>query len=378
MVDHSKQYRNEDEDWEQHTPHAQSNGTSAHFSFHNLPTTYLSWIEENGFDVICVCDKRGRLQYVTPSVHKLLGYNAVEMKGSRALTYLSPHDQEKLLQIFWKHPEQEATLELQVRQKNGKYIWVESKMSMLVQENGAQSILVVTRDISDRKEAEEMMIRSEKMSVAGQLAAGIAHEIRNPLTSIKGFLQLLQLGVEGKEGYYSIMNEEIEKMETITSELLFISKPMTNDIKSESLASMLEDVCTLLESQAKLQHIHLVLDCNQNYYVHCDRSQIKQVFINVIKNAVEVMEDGGQITIETRQIDSFYAIDVKDEGPGIPRHLINKITEPFFTTKKNGTGLGLMITKQILERHHGRLEIINNEPFGSIFRVLLPIQEMDA
>ncbi|KGP73490.1 ATP-binding protein [Pontibacillus yanchengensis] len=340
-------------------------------SLSDLPGSYHNWIDEYGFDVICVCDKQGNFQYLSSSVKRLLGFEPNDLIDQNALDYFSPQDQEKLKETFWENPTIPKTIDLQVKQKSGKYIWVETILSLQEGDAGGE-ILALIRDISDKKEAEEMMIRSEKMSVAGQLAAGIAHEIRNPLTSLKGFLQLLQVGSDGKDGYYTIMNEEIEKMETITSELLFISKPMTNERKSESLFSMIQDVCTLLQSQAKLHHIDLDLQCEEEYMVSCDRSQIKQVFINLIKNAVEVMENGGKITILTYTKDHFIFIDVIDEGPGVPKHLINKIKEPFFTTKKNGTGLGLMITHQILEKHNGKLEIHDHHPNGSIFRVLLP------
>ncbi len=136
-----------------------------------------------------------------------------------------------------------------------------------------------------------------KMSVAGQLAAGIAHEIRNPLTSLKGFLQLLQAGVNRKEEYYQIMVDEIEKMEAITSELLFISKPMTDNKDWENLPELIDDVITLLHPQAKLKNITIVQEGEDRLRLNCDRSQIKQVFINILKNAIEAMDNPGHIKV---------------------------------------------------------------------------------
>lgn len=338
-----------------------------------MPGVFHDWIDQYGFDFICVCDTRGKIIYASASAKRLLGYQPEDLIGKRSLDYCSPQDRTKLLNSFLYQNHKATTFDLQVRQKSGKYIWVETIASLVQDPNtGKNVILAITRDISDKKEAEEMMIRSEKMSVAGQLAAGIAHEIRNPLTSLKGFLQLIQTGIDGKEEYYTIMNEEIEKIETITSELLFISKPMTNDRRDESIIAMLQDVCTLLRSQAKLHNVDLVLNYEDNEVINCDRSQIKQVFINLIKNAVEVMEDGGRITVDVESDDENVRVDVADEGPGIPKHLVDKIKEPFFTTKKNGTGLGLMITNQILEKHEGCLNVYENNPTGSVFQVELP------
>lgn len=243
---------------------------------------------------------------------------------------------------------------------------------MNLPKHNQEYFVALSRDITDKKEAEEIFVRSEKMSVAGQLAAGIAHEIRNPITSLKGFLQLLQTGIEGKAEYFRIMEEEIEKIQTITSELLFISKPLTNEIQNESIAELLNDICTLLGSQARLYDITIQLNFDNEMYINCDRSQIKQVFINIIKNAIEVMEEGGIIQVNVKDQHPFVAVDVIDEGSGIPDEIIDKINEPFFTTKKNGTGLGLMITNQILEKHLGKLEVFQNDTVGSTFRVLLP------
>lgn len=219
-----------------------------------------------------------------------------------------------------------------------------------------------------------MIVQSEKMSIAGQLAAGIAHEIRNPLTSLKGFLQLLQAGVNQKEIYYQIMIEEIEKIEMITSELLFISKPMTDEKKIESIHSMVMDVIMLLKSQAHLKNIEIEWSVDKDLHTYCDRSQIKQVLINIIKNAIEATDKVGVIKIEVQpSMDGDIEIDIIDEGPGISDDIIDKIGEPFFTTKKGGTGLGLMITKQILDQQNGKIFIVNSSEKGSTFRIVLPV-----
>lgn len=345
-------------------------------SLADLPPVFQRWIDLHGFDLISVCDHQGAIQYVTASSKRLIGYTKDALLGTYILDYVSPQDKIRLMKSLRKNEKGDlVTSEVQVKHRSGTYIWVEVVSSSVYDPKTRDDVVIaVIRDISDRKEAEEMMIRSEKMSVAGQLAAGIAHEIRNPLTSLKGFLQLLEAGIEGKDEYYSIMGEEIDKIENITSELLFISKPMTNDPKEESVVSLMKDVCKLMETQAHLHNVDIEIKQEEWLKVYCDRSQIKQVFINIIKNAIEVMSDsGGTISIDIYERNGDACMDVIDEGPGIPEHLIEKIKEPFFTTKKNGTGLGLMITNQILEKHDGSLTILNNEPKGSIFRIRLPL-----
>ncbi|WP_242705685.1 ATP-binding protein [Pontibacillus sp. ALD_SL1] len=357
--------------------HQYTDSMVSYTSLADLPPVFQRWIDSYGFDLISVCDQQGVIQYVTASSKRLIGYPKDVLLGTYSLDYVSPQDKHRLLKLHRSNEIGElVTSEVQVKHRSGTYVWVEVVSSVVYDPNTHSHVFIaVLRDISDRKEAEEMMIRSEKMSVAGQLAAGIAHEIRNPLTSLKGFLQLLQAGIEGKDEYYSIMGEEIDKIENITSELLFISKPMTNDPKEESVLSLMKDVCKLMETQAHLHNVNLTIKQGEPIKVYCDRSQIKQVFINIIKNAIEVMsESGGTVTINVYKRNDTACMDIVDEGPGIPVHLIDKIKEPFFTTKKNGTGLGLMITNQILEKHKGSLNILDNEPRGSIFRISLPLQ----
>ncbi len=182
----------------------------------------------------------------------------------------------------------------------------------------------------------------------------------------------MQAGVNRKDEYYKIMVDEIEKMETITSELLFISKPLTDKKQKESVAKMLQDVIELLKPQAKLKKITFEWDPLQDVFIHCDRSQMKQVFINLIKNAIEAMDEGGTIQLFTYQTETNVVIDVVDQGPGVPEEIIHKLGEPFFTTKQNGTGLGLMITKQILDQHQACLKIVRNADKGSTFSAVLP------
>ncbi|WP_077326452.1 ATP-binding protein [Virgibacillus siamensis] len=342
----------------------------------SLPTTLLEWIDKNSNDIVTVWEAKGKLVFISNSVKQLLGYQPAELLGSEWHENIAQEDVEYLKKNFDVAKEGIGkSFNLHIRDRNGKYIWTEHVISRVKDKSGENYYISILKDITDKKEAEEMMVRSEKMSVAGQLAAGIAHEIRNPLTSLKGFLQLLQAGVNRKEEYYKIMIEEIEKMETITSELLFISKPLTDNKRVESISSMIEDVITLLKPQASLKNVELIGSIPIDFSVYCDRSQIKQVLINLVKNAIEAMDDPGEIHINVSVRNQHLAVEVIDQGVGVPEELIHKLGEPFFTTKQNGTGLGIMIIYQILEKHDGKLEILRNESKGSTFRIQLPYED---
>ncbi len=343
------------------------------FIFHDattLPGVMVDWSEENRSDVITIWDRNGKVCFVSKSVERLLGYKTMELKGTQWYEKILPEDAAYMEEQLKGTEQTGQIFNINVRDKDGKYIWSECKVERIKDETGNVYYISALRDISDKKEMEEMMIRSEKMSIAGQLAAGVAHEIRNPLTSLKGFIQLLQAGVDRKKEYYKIMIDEIEKMETITSELLFISKPMTDNKQKESIAEMIRDVTELLKPQARLKGITFEWEQSTDVLVHCDRSQIKQVLINLTKNAIEAMEDEGTIHIQVHAADRQVVIDVIDQGPGISEEIIHKLGEPFFTTKQNGTGLGLMITKQILDRHNAKLDISQNADKGSTFSIV--------
>ncbi|RYG71419.1 PAS domain S-box protein [Lentibacillus lipolyticus] len=324
---------------------------------------------------ITVWDKEGSIIHVSDTIEKILGYTTTDLLGTRWFEKISPENTSYIQEVLDRKPNQPQAFYISIQDVNGNILQTENIAAHISCEDQEYYYAVSTKDITAKKEAEEMMIRSEKMSVAGQLAAGIAHEIRNPLTSLKGFLQLLQAGVNRKEEYYQIMVDEIEKMEAITSELLFISKPMTDHKDWENLPELIDDVITLLKPQAKLKNIVLTQEGEDKLDVYCDRSQIKQVFINILKNGIEAMEASGCIQVYYCLLDQMVQIDIIDQGPGVPDEFIHKLGEPFFTTKESGTGLGIMITKQILDRHGGTLQIMHNKDEGSTFRILLPRTE---
>ncbi|GGJ84878.1 hypothetical protein GCM10007063_04270 [Lentibacillus kapialis] len=342
----------------------------------SLPSSILKWIEWNMSGFVTLWDRHGRIIYVSKAVEQLLGYTASELLGTKWHEMVLANDISYVKDYLDAVKDEKQVFNINVQDIHSKNIWTENLVTSIQDDHGNEYYISFTKDITDKKEAEELMIRSEKMSVAGQLAAGIAHEIRNPLTSLKGFLQLLQAGVNREEAYHHIMVDEIEKIENITSELLFISKPMTDSQEMESIPEMVDDVVTLLQPQARLKKIDIEMNViNQN--IKCDRSQIKQVLINIFKNAIEAMKEPGSIKISSHLKWRELRIDISDEGPGIPEEIIHKLGEPFFTTKENGTGLGLMITRQILERHEGKLEILQNEASGTTFRLILPAGDIE-
>ncbi|QHS22350.1 PAS domain S-box protein [Virgibacillus sp. MSP4-1] len=337
-----------------------------------LPLPFLEWIDKESNHIFTVNSINGDFRYISNNVQQILGHNKEDVTRTNVLSWVHPDDYYYLRSKLPEETENHVHLTYRMKSKDGHYKWIESVISRIKYKH-REYFVAYSMDISRMKETTKHLAQSEKMNVAGQLAAGIAHEIRNPLTSLKGFLQLMEAGVDVDGQYFKIMKEEIEKMESITSELLYISKPQPHHRKTVSLAELLADVCTLMRSQANMHEIDIRLITDTDHSdIECDPSQIKQVFINLIKNAIEEMLEGGVVQVKLRQTEAETIVEVQDEGPGIPETIKEKIHEPFFTTKENGTGLGLMITDQIIKEHYGHLTIKDAPVKGTIIRVTLP------
>ncbi|WP_456275255.1 ATP-binding protein [Bacillus sp. AK128] len=238
------------------------------------------------------------------------------------------------------------------------------------------SIIGSTIDISEKRKAEEALVKKEKLSLLGELSAGIGHEIRNPLTTIKGFLKMMKEDpIHIKPEFIDVINAEVESIDRIAGELMMLAKPQAFQTNKFNIVSVLKDVIFLMESQAFTQGVTLELEpTNSSFYINGDQNQIKQVFLNLVKNSIEAMESNlkGKVQISCYQTDSEVIIKVMDEGCGISNEKIKTIGEPFYTTKTKGNGLGLMITQRIIRNHHGSLNCESELGKGTTFTISLP------
>lgn len=237
------------------------------------------------------------------------------------------------------------------------------------------AVRIIAKDISEARKAQELLQNSEKLSLVGQLAAGIAHEIRNPLTAVKGFIQLLKSGVADKQQYYDIISSEINRIEQILSEMLILAKPQAVQYMPVDIHLLLGHVTTLIESQALMNSIEIDKVCEQDLpFIDGDENQLKQVLINVMKNAVEAMPEGGKLTVRANKLgEDRIVVRVIDQGSGIPADQLDRIGHPFFTTKEHGTGLGMMVSFQIIERHGGHVSISSEIGQGTTIEIVMPV-----
>lgn len=254
------------------------------------------------------------------------------------------------------------------------------KVPIFYQNGDRKGLVVIGREITERIYAEEALRKAETMNVVGELAAGVAHEIRNPLTALKGFVQLFRTQVHNAEQcnleYINIMLSEIDRIESIISEFLILAKPQTLNFQLTDLTSLVKKTVALFDTQAILNNVQIHLQIiEQVPHIHCEENQIKQVLINLLKNATEAMPDGGNIHINLHQEgDAHVKISVKDEGTGIPGDRLEQLGQPFYTTKEKGTGLGLMVSYRIVKHHQGDIKVTSEENIGTQFDILLPIE----
>lgn len=280
-----------------------------------------------------------------------------------------------ILQKVLKTDDPSHFLEMGVVCCDGQSIEAEMSSIRIHHYTGKTVTVSVIRDITDRKQAEELMVRSEKLSIVGQLAAGLAHEIRNPLTSLKGFTQLLKSRSKDDTFYFDTMLTELERINLIVNDFMTLAKPQLSHFGYGNVNSMLDHVISILNHQAILMNVSLISKASKTLPdIYCDENQLKQVFINLIKNAIEAMPRGGNVVITAEQTNPEHiCIRIKDQGEGIPDQIVGKLGEPFLTTKENGTGLGLMISYRIIEHHRGSMTIKSGESKGTTIELLLPI-----
>jgi PAS domain S-box-containing protein len=253
-------------------------------------------IAENTSDLIMVMDKEHSISYYSPSHHTLLGYEAYELENIELCTFIHPDDVKSFrnqIKTMFEHKES-YTMEFRLKHKDGRWFNFESRcMPVKGKDQLIEHIVLVSRDLSERLKAEEILLQSEKLSIVGELAAGVAHEIRNPLTTIKGFIQLYKKG-ENSVVYNDLLLSELERIETITSELLSLGKPQAIQLNRTNVRELIESTRELLSPQAHMNNIQFTLQVDDpDLYITCEKNQIKQVFLNILKNAMEAMKKAG-------------------------------------------------------------------------------------
>ncbi|HEY2493624.1 MAG TPA: ATP-binding protein [Paenibacillus sp.] len=327
-------------------------------------------------DAIHMLDLGENVIQVNKAFEELYGWKKDEVIG-RALCFvpdfLEEEEEERQKQIL--NGVQLPAIETIRLKEDGSTVEVSISTSPVRNEEGdIVSLISVSRDMTERNRMEELLRRSEKLTTVGQLAAGVAHEIRNPLTTLRGFMQLQQESMQLNPQHINIMLSELDRINLIVSEFLILAKPQAVQFQEKDVRYILRDVVSLLDSQAHLFGIEFKYEFTDKLtMVHCEVNQLKQVFINVLKNAIEAMPQGGTITLYLFLSGvQHIGITIEDEGVGISEDMMPMLGEPFFSNKESGTGLGLMVSQRIIQAHKGMMEVKSELDKGTQITILLP------
>jgi two-component system sporulation sensor kinase A len=332
-------------------------------------------------DFVCFKDSEGRWLRVNDFGRRLYRLENVEYKGKtdRELGEIVPFFKEIFENCMESDKEvwEKGTLtrfEESFQTPDGEIKTFDVIKVPIFEENGARKgLLTIGRDITQQKLAEALLLKKEKLSVLGELAAGIAHEIRNPLTSMKGFIQIMQETRQVNDTYIDIILSELERINQIVSELLVLAKPQSYDYKPFFLSDVIGYVVNLIGHEAILNNVYISIENTiPQACIYGDKNQIIQVFINIIKNSIEAMPDGGTIHLRVWKENQTIHVTISDTGVGISKERLQKIGEPFFTLKEKGMGLGLTTSTKIVQEHKGTLEIESEVGKGTTVHLSFP------
>jgi len=236
----------------------------------------------------------------------------------------------------------------------------------------------IQKTTAELKKAEAQLVRSEKLAALGQLAAGIAHEIRNPLTSINILIHSLMENLPAKISYredLKVIEEEILRINEIVDQFLRFARPASPLFEKTDLLPVFEETLQLLRPQIERGKITVKKEFESLPLITVDKEQIKQVILNLLMNAIQAMPEGGELSITGRfSMDGYWVeLAIQDSGLGIPPENMDKLFDPFFSTKEGGMGLGLSIAHRIIDQHHGKIEVDSQPGNGTLFTISLPV-----
>lgn len=243
--------------------------------------------------------------------------------------------------------------------------------------NQVENAIDEINKIKDTFLTQQDILYTEKMNAIGQLAASVAHEIRNPLTVVKGFMQLFSLNSnfgDVEQTYIQLMMQEIERAETIINDYLSLAKPEVCQISTLNLSTQVIKVQGLLTSYAVINNsITIQTDLEEETYVLGNENELTQLLINILKNAIEASFEGNAVLIKLRKDEDYAYLTIKDQGTGMSKEMLNKLGTPFYSLKEKGTGLGMMVCFQLVKKMNGFIDVASQLNEGTTFTIQLPL-----
>ena len=297
---------------------------------------------------------------VNRTFERILGYSLEESLGRSCMElnlWPGVEDRQKYIRGIKKQGIV-RNLEVKLRAKSGQ-IRVGLLSADIIALGGEQCVLTTSIDITEKKQLEIEMARLERFNLVGEMAAGIAHEIRNPMTAVKGFLQFLS----GKKDcaqykeYYDLMITELNRANSIISEFLSIARSRAVELKPNNLNDIIESLYPLIQADAMVSDKEIKIELGEIINLNLDEKEIRQLILNLFRNGMEAMQPGRRLTIKTCMDSGQLVLSVQDQGTGIEPEVLEKLGTPFFTTKEKGTGLGLAVCYSIAARHNATINV---------------------
>ncbi len=332
----------------------------------------ISKAVENAGDAILMTDKRGiNVTYYNRAFYELFGCTAEEINalGGAPLLFSSLEDAKKVHRAireghYWSG-------ELEMRTRDDQIVQVFLRGDVVRNEEGKNiGMFGICTDITEKKQFEKELSRLDRMNLIGEMAAGIAHEIRNPMTTVRGFLQLLNNKPEflPHEEYFKLMIDELDRANLIITEFLTLGNNKPLDLQLENLNNLITNLLPLIMTDAMLHDKDVNLELGEIRHLRFDQKEMRQLILNLARNGLEAMDTGGTLTIRTYMQQQDVILAIQDQGQGIKPALLEKLGTPFLTTKETGTGLGLAICYSIASRHDAAIKV-QTGPEGTVFLV---------
>ncbi|MFP4179929.1 MAG: two-component system sensor histidine kinase NtrB [Spirochaetaceae bacterium] len=332
---------------------------------------------------------------VTDTEHRVVFYNTAavqmlpvwknDMEELLVWKVVDDHDLSEFFEDVLTNGEEAEDEEFTLGKGNVKWT-LSFRITQLRREKEWWGNLVIFSDITEKRKREARLRRAESLASLTTLAAGVAHEIKNPLGSIGIHIQLIQkalkknrcLDEETANKYLEVIDEEIERLNGIVVDFLFAVRPMDTELKKADLNKVIEDLVGFVKYEAEESGVHVETKLGSTISkVEIDEKFIKQALMNIVKNGIAAMEGGGVLTISTREDEGYVHTDISDTGVGISDEKITKIFEPYYTTKDFGSGLGLTVVYKVVREHGGEISVQSQEGEGTVFTISLPVPESE-
>jgi PAS domain S-box-containing protein len=359
----------------------------------SLQSVVLKLARERGFletlfntiqEGIIVTDADGRITYLNAAAGQLLGIDPERAVGEPLSRYFRDLDWQKIWSADRDEWHKVFTHELEVFYPQQRFISFYIVPVADEQNSVVTGMAIILRDVTETRQRAESAIESEKLSAITLLAAGVAHEIGNPLNSLNIHLQLMERELrklptaqgERLREDLRVARDEIARLDQIINQFLRAIRPSQPDLQPTTVNDVIAETLALMEREIGDRDILVEQELGKGLpRILLDHAQLKQAFYNIIKNALQAMRSGGILRIRTEADDMHIIISFIDSGHGIASEQIGQLFEPYFTTRQNGTGLGLMIVQRIVREHGGTIEVESDKDRGTTFRVKLPIHE---